>query len=127
MRVRFQPTSDPSPALGDHPNVGVTEVVFYQFPSDITNREGIMDSIDKMRPVLARSEALACFDGWATEHTANDAGEKSQVFINVLGWVDVDAHMRFRDSDDFKQNIHQMMDIREMRLLEMHHVKLHAV
>ncbi|KAL8918191.1 MAG: hypothetical protein Q9172_005533 [Xanthocarpia lactea] len=126
MRVQFQPSPDPSPALGNHPSIGVTEVVFYHFPSDLTNKEGIMGSINKMRPVLARSEALACFDGWAMDHTTNDAGGKSQIYVNVLGWVDVDAHMRFQDSDDFKQNIHHLMDIQELQLLEMHHVKLYA-
>ncbi|KAL8653587.1 MAG: hypothetical protein Q9210_002005 [Variospora velana] len=127
MRVHLQPTPDPSPALGKHASVGVTEVVFYHFPSDLTSKDKVMESIDKMRPVLARSEALVCFDGWAKDHITNRAGEKSQVYVNVLGWVDVDAHMRFQDSDDFKQNIHHLMDIRELRQLEMHHVKLHAL
>ncbi|KAL8752226.1 MAG: hypothetical protein Q9184_005801 [Pyrenodesmia sp. 2 TL-2023] len=127
MRVHFQPTSDTSPALGNHASVGVTEVVLYHFPSDLSNKEEVMESIDKMRPVLARSEALVCFDGWVMEQTTKNVGEKSQVYVNVLGWVDVDAHMRFQDSDDFKQNIHHLMDIRELRLLEMHHVKMHAL
>lgn len=127
IRVHFQPASDPSPALGKHASVGITEVVFYHFLSDLTSKEGIMQSVDKMRPVLARSEVLASFDGWATEVTANGMGEKSQVLVNVLGWVDVDAHKRFQDSDDFKQNIHHLTDIQEVRLLELHHVKLHAV
>ncbi|KAL8644007.1 MAG: hypothetical protein Q9210_007468 [Variospora velana] len=126
IRVPFYPHPDPSPALG---NQAVTEVVFFHFPADLTikDKDDVMKSIDKMRPVVARSEALSVFDGWAMEHTTNEAGEKIQFYVNLVGWVDVDAHMRFQSSDDFKQNVHHVMDIQEVRLFETHHVKLYAV
>ena len=53
--------------------------------------------------------------------------EKSQVFVNVVGWVDVEAHMQFQGSKDFQQNIHHMLGIEDMRHTEYFHVKLQAV
>ncbi|KAL8956757.1 MAG: hypothetical protein Q9193_005804 [Seirophora villosa] len=127
IRVPFGPTPDPSPALGNHARAGVSELVFFHFPTDLPNKDEIMRSIDKMRPVVARSEALAVFDGWAMEDTADENGEKSRFYVNLVGWVDVDAHMRFQSTDDFKQNVHHLLDIPELRQLEMHHVKVYAV
>ncbi|KAL8974622.1 MAG: hypothetical protein Q9197_001134 [Variospora fuerteventurae] len=130
VRVNFHPNPDPSPALGNnhHPNLGVTEVVFLHFPAHLPNKADIMKSIDKMRPVVARSsEALSLFDEWSMEHGTNEADEKIQFYVNLLGWVDVEAHTRFQSSDDFKQNVHHLMGIQEIRLAEMHHVKFYEV
>lgn len=127
LHVPFESSKDPSPALGADKRVGVTEVVLYYFPSPLTGKAAIMDSMDKMRPVIGRSEALAISDGWALEDKKNEKGEKCAVCINVVGWVDIDAHMRFQGSEDFKQNIHHLLGIESMLQLEMHHVHLHKV
>lgn len=64
VHVPFVPEEDVSPALGAEANreVGATEVVFFYFPSTLTKdqRAVIMsENVDKMRPVMVRSEALA--------------------------------------------------------------------
>ena len=64
LHVPFAPEDNVSPALGGDANreVGATEVVFFYFPSTLTpdQRAVIMSGhVDKMRPVVARSEALA--------------------------------------------------------------------
>lgn len=125
LHVAFESSKDPSPALGADKRVGVTEVVLYYFPSPLTGKADIMESMDKMRPVIGRSEALAVSDGWALEDKKNEKGEKCAIYINAVGWVDVDAHMRFQASEDFKQNIHHLLGIESMLQLEMHHVQLH--
>ncbi|KAI4252692.1 MAG: hypothetical protein L6R35_007578 [Caloplaca aegaea] len=131
VRLNFHPHPDPSPALGNthHPNLGVTEVVFLHFPAHLPNKADIKKSIDKMRPVVARSsEALSLFDEWSMEEehptTDEEAGEeKIQFYVNLLGWVDVEAHTRFQGSEDFKRNVHHLMGIPEIRRAEMHHVR----
>ncbi|KAI4237662.1 MAG: hypothetical protein LQ349_001691 [Xanthoria aureola] len=128
LRVPFeQPSDDPSPALGKIENVGVTELVLYHFPSPLATKASIMDSLDKIRPVIGRSEALSVYDGWAMDEKADDKGARCSIYVNAVGWVDVDAHMRFQASDDFKHNVHHIMDVQEIRQLEMHHVKFHSV
>lgn len=86
-----------------------------------------MKSVDTMRPVVQRSEALAVYDGWALEEKRTEKGDHGKIFVNVVGWVDVDAHMRFQASEGFKQNIHHLMGLEDLQRLEMHHAKLHAV
>ena len=101
--VPFRPTDGPAPALGADSKVGTTENVFFYFPSILakSDKDKIMAEFDQMMPVMDRSEPLSVFDGWTVEEkvptlgpTAED-GETSQVYLNSVGWVDVDAHMRF--------------------------------
>jgi hypothetical protein len=137
MHVPFNPTSNPSPALGSTANsqVGTTEIVFFYFPSTLaaSEKSTIMCSFDKMRPVVARSEALAIYDGWAVETDIPnpgpqaEEGEKCQVFVNLVGWVDVDAHVHFQGSEDFRQNIHHLLELKHMRHTELNHAKLYEV
>ena len=130
----YSPSDDPSPALGTDPKVGVTEVVFMYFPSTLSKSEKgtIMSSVDKMRPVMGRSEALGVYDGWSVEDHVPNPGpnaspdKKSQVYVNVVGWADVEAHMRVQRSEEFRENIHHLMGIKEIRHSELFHVKLHA-
>ena len=134
LHVPFGPASDPSAALGANSKVGATEVVFFYFPSSLTDtgRDDIMASVDKMRPVMDRSESLEVFDGWALEEEVPNPGpqasegEKSKVFVNLVGWVDVEAHERFQGSQDFQESIHHIMGIKDMRHTELYHAKLFA-
>ncbi|MCJ1354018.1 MAG: hypothetical protein MMC33_004005 [Icmadophila ericetorum] len=125
----------PSAALGADSKVGATELVFFYFPSTLTSsdREAIMSLVDKMRPVLERSESIGVYDGWALEEAVFNPGpqatdgETSQVYVNIVGWVDVDAHMRFQGSEDFQSNIHHLLGIKDIRYTELNHVKLYAM
>lgn len=134
LHVPFSPANDPSPVLGANSKVGATEVVFFYFPSSLTDtgKEDIMASVDKVRPIVERSESLAVSDGWALEEKVPNPGpqasdgEMSMVFINLVGWVDVEAHMRFQGSQDFKENIHHLLGIKDLRHIELYHTKLFA-
>lgn len=86
-----------------------------------------MASMDKMRPVIGRSEALAVHDGWALEEMKNEKGDESTVYVNLVGWVDVDAHMRFQASEDFRGNVHWLLECEGLRGMEMWHVRLERV
>lgn len=79
LRVLFeQPSDDPSPALGNLENVSVAELVLYYFPSPLATKDSIMDSLDKMRPVIGRSEALSVYDSWAIDKKADDKGARRE-------------------------------------------------
>ena len=105
-----------------------------------------MAGVDKMRPVIEASEAMGVYDGWAVETVENPCapaaeegkeggdggkgeGEKEMcsVFVNLVGWESVDAHMRFQGSEDFGANIHHLLGIKEMRGTEVYHTKLRKV
>ena len=96
-----------------------------------------MSSIEKLQPIMEHSESLSVYDGLAVveEEVPNrdprrakvSEGEMCKVYVNAVGWVDVDTHMRFQGSEDFQQNIHHMLGIKEVKHMEFFHAKLHAV
>ncbi|MCJ1242433.1 hypothetical protein MMC14_010441 [Varicellaria rhodocarpa] len=134
IHVPFKSSDNPSPALGANSKVGATEVVFVYFPSTLTStgRDSVISAYDKMRPVIERSESLGIYDGWAVEEeVANPGpqaseGEKSKVYVSLVGWAEVDAHARFMKTEDFLQNIHHLLEMKEMRHHQIYHVKLEA-
>lgn len=133
LHIPFNTTNIPTPALEANARAdGVTEVVLRYFPSDLSPdyKDAIMFSIDKMRPVMERSTALGVYDGWTLENNVKipgpDAfeGQESQVYINILGWANIDSHKQFLESEDFQQNKHHMFDIHNVQYVELYHVKL---
>ena len=121
----------PHTLLGEHPEVNVSEVVFFYFPATLTPEDitGIMANVDKMRPTMERSESLGVFDGWAEETDIENpnpdlGGEKSRVWVNVVGWPDVAAHVRMTQSADFAENIHHLMGITSIRGTDVYHTKM---
>jgi hypothetical protein len=138
LHVEFGPAGaeDPLAALGADGRVGLTEVLFSYFPTDLSagGRAAVMAAVELMRPVITRSESLAAFDGWALEtevpcpkQGGEGEPELCQVWVSLVGWVDLAAHMRMRASEDFQQNIHHLLGVKDMRHSEYMHAKFHAV
>ena len=142
----FYPSRDISDALGSHAAVNVSEVIFFYFPRDLSSAARATlttENINKMRPVVERSEAIGVYDGWAEEGNvalnsmtveqreegASGKNDNSgcQVWVNVVGWADVEAHMRFQASEDFGANVHYLMDMKHMKGTELFHVRLSAM
>ncbi|MCJ1479458.1 hypothetical protein MMC13_008144 [Lambiella insularis] len=118
---------DPAPALGVHPAVHVSELVFNYFPADLSAPQiaSIMTSVDQMRPVMARSESLCVFDAWALQDApVPGRAERGKVFVNVVGWESVEAHGRMTASEDFTAHIHHLLGITDMLASELYHAKM---
>ena len=47
--------------------------------------------------------------------------------VNGVGWVDVEAHIRFQGSETLQQNIHHLLGIKELKRMELYHVSLTEV
>ena len=128
-------SSDISPALGSDEKVGVTELVFRYFPSSlaVASKDRIMATLDRIRSVIDRSEGRHMFGGWSSEDVVpffkpegkDGVEEKSKVLMMALGWTDIDAHMRFRETKVFKDEIVSARgDFDESKHVEALHARL---
>ena len=64
----------------------------------------------------------AAAGGWLVEdveHEKIGSGKKGRAFVGFLGWESVEAHMKFRDTDAFNENIHLLRE--GPVALEVHH------
>ena len=51
--------------------------------------------------------------GWVEEDVESEKlgdGKKGKAFVGLFGWESVEAHMKFRETQEFKDNIHLLRD-----------------
>ncbi len=108
LHATFDP-HPPSAALSV--NNSVTEVLTAYFASKDESYDG---NIRKFVDVL---EGLGGFKaacgGWVIEDVEDEkVGEegKGKAYVGVVGWESVEAHMRARETDAYKENVHLLRD-----------------
>lgn len=100
----------------------VTEIATFYFggepPSDYI--EGVMkfgEALEKEQPEGYLGSAV----GLTHEEIERD-GHKGKGAILTVGWSSVDAHMKFRETSTFKDNIKHLRN--GVKAMEMHHVAM---
>jgi len=101
----------------------VTEVITCYFAS---HDPGFEEKVKKLAGIIKENTETfkAAAGGWIiedVEHESIGSGTKGKAYAVVFGWDSVEAHMKFRETEAFKENIHLL---REGPLkLEVHHTK----
>jgi hypothetical protein len=109
----------------------VTEVLLAWFPSDIAQ-----DAKDAATKRLQQF-ADACMSGspgpqvinigWGVENDIpvrdGEEGQKGSLLTAMIGWPSIDAHMQFRETDTFKNNIHLLRGMEGVIKMTMFHIK----
>ncbi|KAL9610992.1 MAG: hypothetical protein Q9167_004337 [Letrouitia subvulpina] len=106
--TKFSP-HPPSPAA----NSSVTEVVALYFPSTISDSEksSFEESIQKFKKICEdHANGYKGFaSGWVVEELEHEEMEgKAKVYQCLLGWESVEAHLAFRETQEFQDNIYLM-------------------
>lgn len=101
----------------------VTEVVTCYFTA---HDAGYEENVKKLTGILKeKAEGFrAASGGWVVEdveHESIGEGKKGKAYVAVVGWESLEAHMRCRETEFFRDNIHLL---REGPVkLEVHHTK----
>lgn len=109
----------PSAALG--PTSPVTEVLTCYFEGKADGFEGRFDGLIRG---ISDSEAAEGFKGAAGGWMVDEVeykGEKRKAFVGLVGWESVEAHMAFRETQAFRDNIPLLRQ--ESLGMELHHTK----
>jgi hypothetical protein len=118
IHVDFQPEG----ALDIAITAPVTEVATFVFGSDGTP-SGYGAGVEKFGAAI-ESAGIAGFlgaaYGFALEEVEID-GKKGKAAVLAIGWDSVDAHLQFRETQTFKDNIHFLRT--GTVAVEMHHVQ----
>ena len=134
MLDALQPRTPSSGTIGD------TEIVLAYFqPSPLPQaaKDAILDSFSHMEPIIERHGGLTGYrNGWAVEGLTaplverGDAGAikgDCEVYVNLTGWVDREAHMKFMETEDFRENRHWFLDVEGLRGAEIVHARFYEV
>jgi len=116
IHVDFQPASALTKAL----SAPVTEIAtFYHngAPSDSYVEDAL-----KIEPVLAKADGYLGAALGVTYEEVEREGVKGKAAVLVVGWQSKEAHMAFRETESFRENIGMLRG--EAKGIEMHHVAL---
>lgn len=113
----------PSAALG--PAAPVTEVLTCYFESEggSNKADGFEGRFDGLIRSISDSGAegfKGAAGGWMVDEVEYK-GEKRKAFVGLVGWESVGAHMAFRETQAFRDNIPLLRQ--ESLGMELHHTK----
>ena len=130
MRHALLSPHPPSAALSGT-TTSVTEMINHYFAADISQSEqsSFESSMKQFSQVLEEKaegfKGLAA--GWVVEEVEHEGVEgKAKCWLSCLGWQSVEAHMAFRETKDFKDNVH-LIRPDFMKAITAHHTKFTAV
>lgn len=101
----------------------VNEIVTFYLPLDDTTFGPNMEKFCDI--LLKHGEGMVgVVGGYSVEEVEHEKleGKKGKKFLGAIGWQSVEAHMAYRETDAFKDNI-QLLRTGPVAI-EMHHTKL---
>ncbi|KIX96646.1 uncharacterized protein Z520_07365 [Fonsecaea multimorphosa CBS 102226] len=119
--VHFEPFP-PSKAFSE-----VTEFLNIYFPADYSaeDQKTFHENMKKFGGVITSNweGCRGTAGGWVAEEREDPkSGEKARVYVELIGWESVDSHMKFREQQAFKDNIHLLRGAKDLKNLVMVHV-----
>lgn len=116
------PSSSSSSAALGAPHTPVTEVLTCYFESDEngSKADGFESRFDKFIASISGGGFKGAARGWVVEEVEYK-GEKRRAFVGLVGWESVEAHMAFRETEAFRENIPLLRQ--EALGMELHHTR----
>ncbi len=119
--VHFEPFP-PAPAFSE-----VTEFIQIYFPADYSSEDqkAYHDSVKKFSSIAKRdwAEIRGTASGWVAEEVEDPkSAEKAKVYVVLIGWPSVESHMKYRETQSFKDNIHLLRGGKDLKNLAVVHV-----
>lgn len=122
---------DPHPATAALSNTTspATEIVTMWFPILYSpeDRDRVVERVKSFVAVLEKDATTytACAGGWVDEEIdVPGEEERGSAYVFLVGWTSVEAHLDFQKTQAFKDNIHYIMEAKDLRKIEAVHVHL---
>lgn len=107
----------------------VTEFIRVYFPVDYSaeDQKTFHDNLVKFGSIVKRdwAECRGTAGGWAVEEVVDPkSSEKAKIYVCWIGWPSVESHMKYRETQSFKDNIHLLRGAKDMKNIEVVHVAM---
>lgn len=113
----------------------VTEIMLAFFPPDISEQgkaavnNRVAQFTEKGLNQCADVQAVNC--GWGVENDfpvrGGGEGQKGNMLIMLVGWPSIGAHMKFRETEAFKDSVGLLRGMEGMIKLTMFHVECRSM
>ena len=113
----------------------VTEVLLAYFPSDISPA-GKDKATAQLQQFIERSlnkctDVKAVSYGWGVENDfpvrGGEEGQTGSILTTLIGWPSIDAHMKFRDTEIFKENADLIRSMEGIVKIGMFHISCRSL
>ncbi|KAG6361735.1 hypothetical protein INS49_009963 [Diaporthe citri] len=108
----------------------VTEVLLVWLPSDISQEayDAAAKQLQQFADVLSEHPVIQAVNvgrGVENDFPVRDGeeGHEGSLLNLMIGWPSIDAHMQFRETDTFKNNIHLLRGMEGVIKMTMFHIK----
>lgn len=121
FHVHFEPFP-PTSAFAE-----VTEFIRVYFPADYSSEDQntFHEGMKKFGSIVQKDwpETRGTASGWVAEELEDPkTGEKAKVYVCLIGWPSVESHMKYRETQSFKDNIHLLRGGKDLKNVVMVHV-----
>lgn len=103
----------------------VTELATFYLPSKTSTFQTNLEKFEKAASESGTNGFLGIATAWSiedVEHEGFGEGKTGKSLLLAIGWESIDAHMAFRETDVFKDNIGLLRG--EPKGVEVHHTTL---
>lgn len=102
------------------------------FPTSYSeeDKKKVADDTKALIAVLEKEASTyrATAGGWVEEDLViPGTNEKAKAFVLLIGWTSVEAHMAFRETKAFAENVHFLRGAKDLKKLEALHASLTEV
>ena len=133
--VEFHVTFASPPDLLGNEKTGATEFITFFFPSDLSPelKDDFHDRMVKLGAAVndngTPGQYTGSVGGWSVEKEVpfHDGSGEGLAYVLFIGWASVQAHMDFRGTQAFKDNIGLILDAKKMVTRRMVHVQCRSV
>lgn len=118
---------DPHPPSAPLADGNATEFITMYFPTDYSAADQATFD-ENIRNFFGGVEGSAegfkgASHGWVVEELKDPkSGELSKAYVILIGWTSVAAHMAYRETQSFKDNIHYLREAKDLKGLGVCHV-----
>lgn len=91
------------------------------------DQKAFEDNLERLVAVFEKKSDgyRASAGGWVEEELSIPGNsEKAKAYVGCIGWRSVEAHMLFRETQAFKDNVHWLRGAKDLKTLNVVHVPL---
>jgi len=111
---------------------GTTECLNIYFPADYSaeDKATFTSNITKFIDIVKATtpDVKAAVGGWGVEEVdIPGSDQKGTVYTALAAWTSVQKHLEYRETSDFKDNIHLLRGAKDVRGVKVFHVSTEEV
>lgn len=106
---------------------GVTEFLTAYFPTTYSaeDQKTFHENVKKFGSIVtdAWKDCKGTTGGWVVEEQdLPGSSEKAKAYVTLIGWTSVEAHLQYRETQSFKDNIYLLRGAKDLKNVVMFHV-----